>query len=324
MNIRGERVIIFGDSLSHPGPDTGPAIVDLAPTFFALQTSAPGEVLGRALLPHLLLDGAQAVRINAKVGRSARSFLFNEDSTSLLASDRVFRPTKVVIFLGTNDIDQGLDAASLARTRDAMTRIRDAYRAMGAEVFAIGPPMYQNARYNAGAPAMLDLMRGVFGADHTIDARPLTDPGLRARDGVHFTASSAAGTGSQLFKALLAVAAPAQPSTSVMSTGQKVAIGLAVAASFIGLSWLALRVAKRAAQQPGLSSNLGIVDDRLIERIAQALAHDVSTSEIHDQLIDEGYSEDDVYLAYKAAQMYLKHLDEPLPKWIKPDPSTSD
>jgi hypothetical protein len=34
--------------------------------------------------------------------------------------------------------------------------------------------------------------------------------------------------------------------------------------------------------------------------------------EIRDRLIGEGYSDEDIYLAYKAGKMYLKHQDEPL------------
>lgn len=248
MNVRGERIIVFGDSLSHAGPDAGPSIVDLrAGTSFA--TSAPGAVLGQ-----LLSNEAAAVRLNAKVGRSARSFLLNEDASSLLTSDRGFRPTKVIVFLGTNDIDRGLDAAALAKTGDAMAQIRDAYRAMGAEVFAIGPVAYNSARYNAGAPIMLGLMQRVFGADHTLDARPLTDPGPRAGDGVHFAAKTALATGTKLAQAVPSLGTPTTVAEApTASAGTKIALGVLGVAGVIGLSWLALRVAKRAAYSSGLA-----------------------------------------------------------------------
>lgn len=246
MNVRGERIIIFGDSLSHAGPDAGPSIIDLRAGVVS-PTSAPGAVLGQ-----ILSSDAAAVRLNAKVGRSARSFLLNEDASSLLASDRTFRPTKVIVFLGTNDIDRGLDVAALAKTGDAMTQIRDAYRGMGAEVFAVGPVAYNAARYNAGAPIMLGLMQRVFGADHTLDARPLTDPGPRSGDGVHFAAKTAFATGTKIAQALPSLGAPAtvvEPPTT--SAGTKIALGALGVAGVVGLSWLALRIAKRAAYHTG-------------------------------------------------------------------------
>jgi lysophospholipase L1-like esterase len=323
MKIQGERIIVFGDSLSHPGPDAGPSIVDITQGSNR-GSSAPGDLLASRFLE----GGAQAVRVDARVGRSARSFLLNEDSSSLLASDRAFRPTKVVIWLGTNDIDRGTDAAALAKTRDAMTQIRDAYRAMGAEVIAIGPPMFQDVKHNAGAPIMLDLMRGVFGADRTIDARPLTDPGPRSKDGIHFAASTAAGTARQLFNAVAAQGQPTvAPTTEPSSSSglRSFLLGFAAIAGVGGLTWLIWRASRRGehALARRRRRNLGAVDERLINRVAQALSYKVPVTEIHDQLIDEGYSEDDVYLAYKAAKQYLKHVQEPLPEWIAPDPETT-
>lgn len=239
MNVVGERIIVFGDSLSHPGLDNGPTIVDLTRPFGA--SSAPGEVLGQRLLD----GGAQAVRIDARVGRSARSFTTDEDNTSLIASDRAFRPTKVVVMLGTNDIDQGLTPTALAQTTAAMTTIRDAYRAMGAEVFAIGPPSYNDARYNQGAPVLLQLMQNVFGADRTIDARNLTRDAERTPDGVHFTVGGAANTGPQLANAVAAIGAPAPPAQ--VSTGTKLAIGAIGLIAVIGIGAFALRAAKQLA-----------------------------------------------------------------------------
>lgn len=203
IDVDGERVLIFGDSLSHPGADAGPTVTDVKATASAIS-SAPGAVLAARLLSGTDTGGqrAQAVRINARVGRSARSFLLSEGGTSLLAADRTFKPTKVIVMLGTNDIDRGTSTAALGQTKDAMRQIRDAYRAMGAEVVAIGPPSYLSASYTRGARAMLAAMREVFGADRTLDARPLTVGAGRAGDGVHFTASGAALAGKQIAQAL--------------------------------------------------------------------------------------------------------------------------
>jgi lysophospholipase L1-like esterase len=239
VNVVGERIIIFGDSLSHPGSDSGPTIVDLAKRVTA--SSAPGEIVGQQLLN----GGAQAVRIDARVGRSAQSFFSNEDSAGLLASDRTFRPSKVIVMLGTNDIDQGLTAAALAQTTNAMTKIRDAYRAMGAEVFAIGPPSYTNDHYTQGAPTLLQVMQNVFGVDHTIDARNLTRDAEHTSDGVHFTVAGAANAGPQLANAVLTTATPTP--IAGMSPNTKLAIGTLGLVAVIGISALALRAAKQLA-----------------------------------------------------------------------------
>lgn len=203
LAVDGERILIFGDSLSHPGADTGPTVIDVKPVSSAIS-SAPGAVLAARLLAGIDTGGqrAETVRINARVGRSARSFLLNEGGASLLAADRTFKPTKVIVMLGTNDIDRGTGTAALEQTKAAMRQIRDAYRAMGAEVVAIGPPSFLSSRYTKDTPAMLAAMRDVFGADRTLDARPLTVGAGRSGDGVHFTASGAALAGKQIAQAL--------------------------------------------------------------------------------------------------------------------------
>lgn len=250
MNVSDERILIFGDSLSHLGLNNAPSIVDITVPL-GIVSGAPGELIARQLLGM----SAQAVRVNAKVGRSARSFFSTEDSVSLLASDKAFGPTKVVVFLGTNDIDLGINAAALVKTRDAMTRIRDAYRAFGAEVFAIGPPSFPNPRFNNASPVMFDLVQSVFGPDHTVDAQPLTVGVARAGDGVHFTAAGAAAVAPQLVRALLAMGTPTttvveQPG---MSDGAKFTLGFVAVVGLAGLSWLALGIAKRAAQRSTLA-----------------------------------------------------------------------
>ena len=207
LAVDGERVLIFGDSLSHPGSDAGPTIIDVdAGDRGAASSSAPGAVLASRLLAGTDTGGqrAKAVRLNARVGRSARSFLFHEDGASLLSRDKAWKPTKVIVMLGTNDIDLGMGTTALGQTTAALRQIRDAYRAMDSEVVAIGPPSYPNSRYNQAAPAMLAAMREVFGTNRTLDLRPLTAGAGRTSDGVHFTQAGAALVGNRLAKALAA------------------------------------------------------------------------------------------------------------------------
>lgn len=244
MNIRGERILILGDSLSAlpPYTTTAATIVDLLP---GTTANSPGSVLGK----QLLANGAQAVRVNARVGRSAISFMNLEKGLGQIASDiAAFKPTKVIVFLGTNDIDRGVTADALARTSSAMRGIRDAFKLAGAEVFALGPPSYNQARYTTGAPAVLATMQNVFGADHTLDLRPFAPTAQRTGDGVHFTAAGAHAIAPEIAVALAALGA-ATPIAST-SPGVKIALGVAGVAGFVGVTWLALYIAKRAAKDP--------------------------------------------------------------------------
>ncbi len=205
LSADGQRVLIFGDSLSHPGPDVGPSTIDVLETDPSIAlSSAPGAVLAARLLHGLDTHGqrARAVRIDARVGRSARSFMTNEDAHGLLMSDAAFQPTKVVVMLGTNDIDRGTSGSALDLTKEALRSIRDAYRAMGAEVVAIGPPSYQSDHYTQGSSAMVAALREVFGSGRVLDARSLTPDAGRTRDGIHFTQAGAAIMGQRLAHAL--------------------------------------------------------------------------------------------------------------------------
>jgi hypothetical protein len=60
MNVVGERIVIFGDSLSHHGADDAPEIWDVN-AGSNRASSAPGDILASMLLE----AGAQAVRIDA-------------------------------------------------------------------------------------------------------------------------------------------------------------------------------------------------------------------------------------------------------------------
>lgn len=243
MNIRGERILILGDSLSALPPYTTaqPTIVDLHP---GTTATSPGGILGKTLLA----AGAQAVRVNARVGRSAISFINLENGLSQIANDlSQFRPTKVIIFLGTNDIDRGTTPDALARTATSMRAIRDAFKLARAEVVALGPPSYDNPKYTAGAPAVLATMQNVFGADRTLDLQPITPMAERTGDGVHFTAAGAQDVVPEIYGHLVTLG----PSSSMgTSTGVKIAWGVAGVVGFIGVTGLALYVAKQAAQNP--------------------------------------------------------------------------
>lgn len=244
MNIRGERVLIIGDSLSAlpPYTTTAPTIVDLLP---GTSASSPGGILGK----QLLASGAQAVRVNARVGRSAISFMNLEQGLTQIASDLSgFRPTKVIVFLGTNDIDRGVTPEALARTASSLRGIRDAFKLARVETFALGPPSYDSAKYTAGAPAVLSTMRNVFGADHVLDLQPLTPMAERTSDGVHFTTAGAQDVAPDILAHLTTLGTA--PTVTSSSTGTEIAWGIAGVAGFVGATWLALYVAKRAAENP--------------------------------------------------------------------------
>lgn len=171
--VDGKKVLIVGDSLS-------------------ASLSAPGQVLGAGLL------GAAQVQVNAKVGRSARSFW--TEGVPLVPTG--FTPDVAIVVLGTNDIVVGA-----AADRAAMQRLRDQLVAGGAEVWAFGPPSFAAGhRLEAGEPGIVALMRDVFG-DHFLDLRPLTadlvGASARTADGIHFPASSGKVAGGRMATAFL-------------------------------------------------------------------------------------------------------------------------
>jgi len=187
MKINGERILIFGDSLTHHGDDNAPEIWDVDRNSSRISAQ-PGD-----LLASLLAEKGATVRTNANVSRSAVNF-WNKSSKyqhtsaqDLISLDGLFAPTQVVVMLGTNDLGLNLRADTLA-----MQRIRDAYIALGArDIWAIGPPVFANAALNAQSDVVYQTLYNVFGVDHVIDARPLSTTTDRAGDGVHFQPSSA-------------------------------------------------------------------------------------------------------------------------------------
>lgn len=193
MNVRGERILVFGDSLSKHGSDSAPEVwnVDQGPN---RGSTAPGDILASLLMS----QGAQAARVDARVGRSAVNFYDREDFNTLLGNDQAWRPTKVVVMLGTNDI--GRDAT---KELSAFAAIKQAFEHVGAEVWAVGPLTYNDQSLNAQAGSVVQTMHNVFGS-RFIDGRPLSVQTGRTSDGVHFaSADSAMQTALNIANALM-------------------------------------------------------------------------------------------------------------------------
>lgn len=184
-DVRGKKVLVFGDSLSS-------------------GQFAPGQVMANHL------TGAAAVRVNAKVGRSAYNFFSTrEDYKTILADIASYDPDLVLVMLGTNDM--GL---TMSVDAQKMAALRDSFRAGGAEVWAIGPPTFPSSGSGSGhdddAARVVTMMHTVFGADHFIDMRPLTRDMVpagkngRASDGIHFSAAGGAVLGQRLADKVIA------------------------------------------------------------------------------------------------------------------------
>ena len=191
MQVQGKRILIFGDSLSHHGSDSASPIFEAGTA--APTASSPGDLLAA----RLLAQGAAAVRIDARVGRSAYNFFSREAWRELLAADAAWRPDVVLIILGTNDLGMGVQV-----TTERMRQIRDNFPL--ASVIGIGPPSFASAKNSNDAIIVVQLMRTVF--SKFIDSRPLTTDLIvqgRAKDGVHFTATGAKAFAERLLLTLL-------------------------------------------------------------------------------------------------------------------------
>ena len=201
-DVRGLRVLVFGDSLS------------------AGQFS-PGAVMAQKL-------GAAGatVKVDALVGRSANNFFGRENAAAHFADAKAFDPDLVIVELGTNDI--GL---SMTVDQTKMTQLRDGLARTGAEIWAFGPPQFPSKTFQAGAPAVVSMMRSVFGS-RFIDLRPETSDLLvvrkdRTADGIHFTAAGGATLGARM-------AARFQHASESGGDGMVVMVGvLAIAAYFL-------------------------------------------------------------------------------------------
>ena len=240
VNVTGQRVLIFGDSLSHVGPDAGPE----AATITATGTySAPGALLAQ----NLLRAGASAARVDARVGRSAYNFFAREASGPLLQADLTWKPTLVIVLLGTNDL--GL---SMAKDGDKMAQIRAAF-VPTAEVWGIGPPSFADAALQGQTEAVVAMMRQVFGA-RFIDARPmtadLTDASVRTRDLVHFQRPGAVTWADRLTRAVLAVPDRAGATPGPIATIGSRPLQLGLGLSFLGLLVAAVMLGRQRRYAP--------------------------------------------------------------------------
>lgn len=197
MNARGERIIVFGDSLTHHGSDNAAEIWDVD-AGSNRSSSTPGDLVASLLAE----QGAQAVRVNARVSRSAWNFWNREPTATLLASDRAFAPTKVIFILGTNDV--GLNPTL---DREAFIKLRDTYKAMGAEVWAVGP-FSNTIKPDAGVAQVAATMKDVFGM-RFIDGRPLSALIHPGGDGLHYSTASARPLALSITDALLTKFSPA-------------------------------------------------------------------------------------------------------------------
>lgn len=201
--INGLRIVIVGDSLS-AGPHT------------------PGQVLA----DQLSVRGA-TVTVNARVGRSANNFYGREDWRAQLQQIASARPDVAIVVLGTNDI--GL---SMAVDGQRMTQLRDALAGAGADVYAFGPPAFPpGSRLVAGQPAVVAMMRGVFGArfhDLTPRTADLVTTKYRTGDQVHFTAAGGDVAGQRMAQTMIDQLRATDP-----AGGWPVAVALMVAGWFM-------------------------------------------------------------------------------------------
>lgn len=175
--VKGQTVVIFGDSL-------------------AAGDSSPG-----AALANRLRESGARVQVNARVGRSAWNFYKREEVDAQLSVIARLDPDLVIVILGTNDI--GL---SMSLDQARMLTLRDQLRHTGAEVWAFGPPAFPpGSREESGSAQVVTMMHTVFG-DHLLDLRPLTADMTKAGsngrsiDGVHFTAAGGKVVGDRMAK----------------------------------------------------------------------------------------------------------------------------
>lgn len=200
--VTGKKIVLLGDSLS-------------------ASSSSPGGQIAK----HLTAHGAQ-VKIYAKVGRSARSFLREPDHQQQVQAIAAWQPDLAIVMLGTNDI-----GFSSTANRQAMAQVRLELASTGAQVWAIGPPAFAPG-VRDGGQAVVDVMRDVFGPGRFMDLRRLTadltaSPG-RAGDNIHFTAHGGAVVGQRVAQDFQA-----------MGSGQAgVAVGIV---TVLVLGWLLLR-----------------------------------------------------------------------------------
>jgi lysophospholipase L1-like esterase len=238
MDVRGQRVLIFGDSLTQRG--SAELVNVTEPPNRA--SSAPGDLLAS----WLLASGAAAARLDARSGRSGINFWGREATQQLLQADAQWKPSLVVVMLGTNDIGRHRDQTVLA-----LAKIRDAYRAMGAQVIAIGPPSFTRADLQQGSQSVVDVLHTVFGARNVIDARPLSadlaGSQFRTSDQVHFTREGAAVLAQRLAGALFKLGGFREKLTKLKPLGIGLGATLGIGLVGFGLIWISKRRTKLLA-----------------------------------------------------------------------------
>jgi hypothetical protein len=216
MNARGERILIFGDSLTQ---HTGRVPIWDVDQGSNRNHAGPGDVLASLLLE----QGASAVRVNAKGGRSGYNFWTVEPGAALIANDLNWKPTKIVFVMGTNDVGmtQGPDQA-------AYQKIYNGYKASKAEMLVIGP--FLNRQDAGQREVVYNTLRNVFGAKNVIDGRQLTVNIPPGNDGIHYTTSGARNLGLSMADALLRFKGP--QAWLGLAIGAAVVVGGALAYSF--------------------------------------------------------------------------------------------
>jgi len=212
MNARGERILIFGDSLTQHASGGNPVWDVNAGS--NRSSSAPGDLLASLLLE----QGAAAVRTNALVSRSAYNFWSREPAQQLIQDDLAWRPTKIIFVLGTNDV--GLAAAPDA---EAFQRLVGMYKNAGAELWAIGP--FTNRLPTPQVDVVAGTLKNLFGW-RFIDGRPISTMIAPGPDGIHYTPTSARLLALNMADALLS----AGPLKSWMGVaiGMMVVVGVAL------------------------------------------------------------------------------------------------
>lgn len=238
MDLRGQRVLVFGDSLTQRGSVEQVNVTETPNR----ASSAPGDLLAS----WLLASGAQAARLDARSGRSAINFWDREATAQLLAADAAWKPTLVIVALGTNDIGR-----DVVRTTLAMTKIRDAYQAMGARVIAIGPPSFTRADLQNSSGTVVALLQQVFGKANVIDARPLSadlvGSKFRTSDQVHFTREGAAVLAQRYAGAVMRLNSVREKLAKLKPLGIGLGASLGLGLVGFGLLWISKRRTKLLA-----------------------------------------------------------------------------
>lgn len=233
MNARGERILIFGDSLSvHPGS---------IPVWDVDQGSNRNGTPGELLASLLLEQGAEAVRVNAKGGRSAYNFWTVEPSWELVAGDLAWRPTKIIFVLGTNDVGM-----TVGPVEQAYRKIIEAYKPSKAEMWSIGP--FINRQDATQRQAVVDIQKRVFGM-RAIDGRPISQNIAPGSDGIHYNYQGA--------KQLALAMADAWLSAFNPKAWAGVAIG---AAAIVGGALASSWYKRKGRSLKGINDAINIVD----------------------------------------------------------------